>query len=228
MHGFGDDHHIALQQKPQGDLGHGFAVLGPHRRQNRVGEEILPPLGKGAPGLMDDAILLHDGMGRLLLVQGVGFHLVYHGANLHELAQVHQTVGEEVGDPNGPDLPSLVGLFHGPPGAIVVVEGLVDEQQVNVVGVQPLQCLFHSIRLLVEGRPQLGFQKNLLSGHAGLLHCTTYGLFIDIGVCRVDQAIAIRQHIEDGCFRLVRGQKKGSNTCHRHLNSIVQSNIFHY
>ena len=142
---------------------------------------------------MDDAILLHDGMGRLLLVQGVGFHLVYHGANLHELAQVHQTVGEEVGDPNGPDLPSLVGLFHGPPGAIVVVEGLVDEQQVNVVGLEFPQGFLNGgpgLFLPGVGDPDLGGKEDVFPGQAGAFDGPAHALLVVVGLGGVDGPIA--------------------------------------
>ena len=183
---------------------------------------------QGIPCLNDDTFLLEVIFQLLLLIVRMHLGLQNYRLYLTDIQNLTNLRLAKIGQTDGLDLALFVGFLHQLVTGDIVSSGLVDEQQVNVVGVQPLQCLFHSIRLLVEGRPQLGFQKNLLSGHAGLLHCTTYGLFIDIGVCRVDQAIATRQHIEDGCFRLVRGQKKGSNTCHRHLNSIVQSNIFHY
>ena len=52
-------------------------------------------------------------MGRLLLLEHVGFHLVYGGGHLHKLAQIDEPVRVEVGHPNGPQLAGLVSLFHG-------------------------------------------------------------------------------------------------------------------
>ena len=120
--GLRDDHHVALDQKTQGGLGHGLAVLGADGLEGGVGEEVLPSLGEGAPGLVDHAVLGHHLMGGGLLEEGVGLHLVHHGLDLRKLAQVDEPVGVEVGHADGPDLPRLVELRHGPPG--VPVDGL--------------------------------------------------------------------------------------------------------
>ena len=135
----------------------------------------------------------------------MGFHLVYHGANLHELAQVHQTVGEEVGDPNGPDLPSLVGLFHGPPGAIVVVEGLVDEQQVHVIRAQLAQGLVNgSLRLFIPavGNPHLRGEEQFLARHPALLRRAAYGLLIAVNLGRINGTVAGADRVQHAALAL--------------------------
>ena len=121
--GLGDDHHIALQQKPQGHLGGGFTVFLTNLHQDGVGEEILPPFGKGTPALMLHMVLLHVLMGRLLLLEHMGFHLVHSGGHLHKLTQVDEPVRVEVGHPNGPQFSGLIGLLHGPPAGARTFSG---------------------------------------------------------------------------------------------------------
>ena len=59
-------------------------------------------------------------------------------------------------------LPALTGLLHQPVSGRIVAGGLVNQQQVDIVGAQPLQRLVHRVRLLIEGGPQLGLQEDLL------------------------------------------------------------------
>ena len=97
----------------------------------------------------------------------------------------------------------------------------MNQQKVDKIGIQTLQRLFHRVGLLVKRGPQLGFQEDFFPRKAGFLHGASHGLFIDVGVRRVDQAIAVPQRGKDRSLRLVRRKKKGSDARHRHLNAVI-------
>ena len=103
----------------------------------------------------------------------------------------------------------------------------MDQQQVDVGGVQTGKCLVHCAGLLIEAGPQFGFEENLLPLQAGLLHGAANCLFVHIGVSCVDQAIAIPQGTDAGGLCLVRAQKKCANTGHRHFHAVIEYCVFH-
>lgn len=55
--GFGDDHHVALQQKAQGSLRGGLVVLLADFVQDGIGEKVVASLSEGPPGLVLHAVL---------------------------------------------------------------------------------------------------------------------------------------------------------------------------
>jgi hypothetical protein len=57
----------------------------------------------------------------------MGLYLVDRGNDLVVSDEVDEAVGVEVGHADGLDQPIAVQLLHGPPGAVVVAEGLVDQ-----------------------------------------------------------------------------------------------------
>ena len=230
MDGLGDDGDAPLDVPPQGHLGGALAVLPADPRQHRVGEDAVAALGKGAPGLGLDAVLLHEGQGVLLLEEGVELHLVYRRLDLHGLADVRQNVGIAVAHADGPQPAGLVSLLHGPPGADIVPHGLVDQIQVDAAESQ----LFHrgldsSLGPLIAGvlHPQLGGDEQLLPGHAALGHGLAHGLLVHIGRRRVNQAVAGGDGVQhrllaDGRIRHL----EHAETLQGHLNSVVQLDRF--
>ena len=133
----------------------------------------------------------------------------------------------EVGQTDGTDFALLVSLFHQAITGNVITGRLVNEQQVDVVGVQTCQRLVHSIGIGVEAGPQLGFEENFLPLQAGLLHGAAHGFFVAVGVGGVDQAVAVLQGADAGGLCLVRGQKKCANTGHGHFHAVIESCVFH-
>ena len=98
------------------------------------------------------AKLIHEFACLMLLVEYVGFYLVYHWRNLHVGRKIHQMVREEVAHADGTKLACLVSLFQVSIGSVAVAERLVQEHQVDVVGLQFAQTLIdalHSLSLTV-------------------------------------------------------------------------------
>ena len=101
----------------------------------------------------------------------MGFDLVDRGGDLVVVDQVDQPVGVEVGDPDRLDQPLLVQVLHGPPGAVVVPEGLVDQVQVEVVEAESGQRLLEGSLGAVLAAvldPQLGGDKQLVPRDAAV------------------------------------------------------------
>lgn len=58
------------------------------------------------------SVFLHNSVGGLLLLEHMGFNLVYHRRNFGKLAQVNQPVGVKIGNADSAQLPVFIGFFH--------------------------------------------------------------------------------------------------------------------
>ena len=139
--------------------------------------------------------------------------------------QIRQPVGVEAAHADGPDLPLLTQLRHGPPGPVVVAQGLVDQIQVQVVQTQPVQGgLETPLSPLIAGigDPQLGGDEQLLPGEAALPHRLAHRLLVAVGGRRVDEAVA---HVDGVPHRpLTLGRVLdliGAEAQLRHLHAVV-------
>ena len=79
------------------------------------------------------AEFLHDLVRLLLLEKDVRLHLVDGGLDRAEIGKVDQAVGVKVAHADRAYLAGMKRIFHGAVSAVVVAEGLVDEQQIDVV-----------------------------------------------------------------------------------------------
>lgn len=94
--GFGNDGHAALDEEAQRRLGGRLAVLRAHGRERRVREEAVAALGERPSGLVRHPVAVHDLARGALLLEHVRLHLVHHGLDLAEPAEVDQAVRVEV------------------------------------------------------------------------------------------------------------------------------------
>ena len=191
MDRLGDGGEIPLEVPAEDDLGCGLAVPAGDLRQRLVVENILLSLGKGAPRLGNNPIVLHDPQGGVLLEKRVDLNLIDHGPDLLVHAQVYQPLRGEVAHPDGPDRALPVQPLHSPPGAVVVSEGLVNQVQVDVVQPQLLQGTVKGLeRSIIPGvlHPQLGGDEPLIPGHPGTAERPANRRFIRCG--GVKQAVS--------------------------------------
>ena len=107
--------------------------------QDIITEEIVPAFGLKAPKLGPVPIFFHDLPSRDLLVERVQFNLVDCRDNLIELDEIDEPVRIEIAYPDGSNLTFLVCFYHCPVGSVVIVEGLMDKQQVQVIQLKPCQ-----------------------------------------------------------------------------------------
>ena len=141
---------------------------------------------------MLDAVFDHDLVGLALLVEDMGLHLVDHRRDLHKATQVDEPVGVEVGHADGPRLAGLVGFLHGAPGAVIIVERLVDQQKVHIVAAQVFQRLVDGgFGLLIPavGDPDFGGQKQLAAGHTAGGDGCAHRILIVVGLGSVDGTV---------------------------------------
>ena len=219
--GTGDHNVAALDVPAQDDLGIALAVFLCQLREQRLLPQRLVAVSQGIPRLDNDAFLIQKFLQFLFLRIGMHFCLKNCGFYFADVQDLLNLLFVEVGQANGLHLTLLVGFLHLPVAGHIIARGLVDQQEVNIVGVQALERLFHRVRLLIKARPQLGFQENLLPGNTGFLHRSADRLLIYIGVGGVDQPVAALKGREHRCFRLIRAEHKGADTGHRHFYSVV-------
>ena len=142
------------------------------------------------------------------------------------LRQVHEPVGEEVGDADGADLAGGQGLLHGAVGAVVVAEGLVDEQQVDVVGAQAAQGAVDGAGgALVPGvgDPHLGGDEDVLAGQSTGGDGRAHALLVAVGLGGVDVAVADLEGLEHGALGLLRRGQEDAVADLRDVDAVVES-----
>jgi hypothetical protein len=162
------------------------------------------------------------------LEEGVGLDLVDRGGDLVVVDQVHQPVGVEVGDPDRLDHALLVQVLHGPPGAVVVPEGLVDQVQVEVVEAETGQRLLEGSLGAVLAAvldPQLGGDEQLVPRDAAVGDGPADGLFVAVRLRGVEVAVAGGEGIGDGLLGLVGGDLEDAEPEDRHLDAVVEGDV---
>ena len=222
--GLGDENHAALQEEPQRHLRHALAVLLAYLRQHGVGEEAVLALGEGTPRHDVAAVLLHIPLRLHLLVEDVGLHLVDGGLDLDVRLQVDEAVGEEVAHADGAHLALALGALHGAVRAVVVAEGLVDEQQVDVAGLQLAQALQDAgvgFLLARVAYPHLGHDEQLLARHATLPQGLAHALLVVVRLGGVYQPVACLDGVEHAPLTLRRVYLIHAVAQLRHLHAIV-------
>ena len=141
--------------------------------------------------------------------------------------EVSQPLGVEVAHADGSDAAFLVQLLHGPPGAVVVAHGLVDEVEVEVVQAKLVERgLEGSLGPLVGSilRPELGRDEKFLPVDLAVPDRLADGLLVHVGCGSVDQAVARPDRLDDGLpAHLTIGHLEDTETLEGHLDSVVQS-----
>lgn len=158
------------------------------------------------------------------------FNLVDGGLDLGKVLKVEVAVGAEVGNADGTELAGLVEPLHRAVRAVVIAERLVDEQQVEIVGLQLAHRLFDGRLGLFITRvrdPHLGRQEKLLARKAALLQRRAHALFIVIGLRGVDAAVADADGVEHAALRVLGRRLVDAVAQLRHFDAVVQRDIFH-
>ena len=160
------------------------------------------------------------------------FHLVDGGSDLAELRQVHKTVRIKIAHANGAYLSGPVRFFHGPVSAVVIVERLVDEQQIQIIRAQPAQGFVNGrLRLLIPavGNPHLRGKEQLFPRNPALLRCAAYGFLIAVNLRGINRTVADLNRIQHAAFALLSVRNlKNAKSQDRHRNAIVQHHFFHH
>ena len=220
--GTGNDDVAGLNVPTEDNLSVALAVLLGQLAEHWFLDQRLVAVAQRIPRLNHDALAVQELLQRFLLRVGVDLRLEDGGLHFADGQNLLDLLHAEIGQSNGPDLALFVRFLHEPVSGHIVTGRLMDQQQVDVVRVQTLQRLFHSVRLLVKRRPQLGFQEDFFTLQTGLLHGPSHGPLVDVGVGGVDQTAAACKGADAGCLRLIGGQQEGSNASQGHFNAVIQ------
>ena len=99
------------------------------------------------------------------------------------------------------------------------------DHKVDVIAAQTLKRFVHGGVGLIEARPQLGLEEDLLARAVGVAHAAAYGALVDIGVGRIDKLVAVVKGIGHGRLRIV-GRKQVRAQAHlRHLDAVVKCHV---
>lgn len=139
--GLGEHDDPPLDKPAQDNLGGRLSVALGDREDPGVSQNPRRPGAERGPCLVLDAGGDHQVVGRELLAQRVRLDLVHVGRHAAEGAQVGQANGQEVARPDRADLALLIKADEVPPRAVVVGEGLVQQDEVEVVGLDRMSDL---------------------------------------------------------------------------------------
>jgi len=162
----------------------------------------------------------------------IDFDLVDRRRNLIECHQIEQTVGVEIADADCAQLAATVSLLHRAPRTVHIAERLVDQVQIEIVELQPLQRLVdRQPGRFVTGflNPQFAGDEKLLPGDAALFEGIADGRLVEIGCGRIDQAVARTDRIEHAALALGGvGYLEDAKAEHRHPESVIERDIVHF
>lgn len=160
------------------------------------------------PCLVLDAGGGHQVVGSELLAQRVRLDLVHVGRHAAEGTQVGQAHGQEVARPDRADLALLIKADEVPPRAAVVGEGLVQQDEVEVVGLEPHERPLDGavgLALAVTPDPDLGRQELVGAVDRRGLDGIPHLLHVEIALGGVEMAVADADGLVDNPSALVGG-----------------------
>lgn len=141
-------------------------------------------------------------------------------------------VRHEVAYPDRAHFPVVVQLLQRTVGAEGLVElarqGLVQEQQVDLVDAELASALVERVQRLVESvvaDPDLRLDEDLVPGETGLADRVADAALVRIRSRGVDQPVPGRKGRGDGFFRLGRRGLEDAEAEDRHHDAVVQSEI---
>ena len=149
--------------------------------------------------------------------------LIDHGRDLRKIGDVDETVRHEVGDADGADFAGLVRLLHGAVSAVIIIEWLVDQHKVHIVGAQLFQrCIDRSLRLLIAAvaDPDLGGQKQPVARYAAIGDGSTYAFLVKISLRGIDAPVANGDRLQHAAFGILRRDLKNAVAQHRNFDAV--------
>ncbi len=150
---------VPLDEPADDDLSHALLVLLTDRNEQVILKDPVFPLGEWRPGFGLHLVLQEELVRLDLLLEGIDLNLFDSRSDGMVDHQVGNPIRVKVGNPDGLDLPLFVQLFHGPPLPIDVAIGLMDEVEVQIIQLKPVQRALE--------RPQGTFVPILLDPELG-------------------------------------------------------------
>lgn len=109
--------------------------------------------------------------GNLLLLEHMGFNLIYGGNDLAESGKVNIAVGIKIAHAYRPCLALPVRLLHSAVGAVIIAKRLVNQQKIHIVALKLFKRLVdRCLRLVIAciANPHLCCEEDILSWYSAL------------------------------------------------------------
>ena len=138
--------------------------------------------------------------------------------------EIDEAIGIEVAHADGSYLTFTIRTLHSSVRTIVIAERLMDQEQVNIVGLELLQTFEDGGISLLFARisdPDLRHYEEFGARHATLGDGLTYTLFILIGLSRIDHPVAYTDGIQDTALSFLRIDLVYAIAQLRHLHTII-------
>src|SRR5690242_21580638 len=230
-HRLGENDDASLRHPAEDDLCHAALVSLGDAQQQRVCEDVIAPLGERSPGFRLDIVCLKKRLRIDLLMEGIDFDLIDRRYDLVVNHQVHEAVRMKVRNADGLDRASAIRLLHRAPLAIYVAIGLMNQVQVEVFQLQPLERPLQShLRpfVAVPLNPELRGDEQLLPGDAASLDPPPDCFLVEIGSGSVDVAIADLNGVDYALLALRRiGYLENAEAEERYAKAIIQLYLLH-
>ena len=157
-------------------------------------------------------------------------YLVHLRHHIEVGAQVDVMIWIEIRHTDGPQLALLVSLFQGAIGPIAVAVGLVQQHEVEILGLHLAQALVNrslGLFVTVVRKPYLRDEEQVFAPQAALLPGIAHTFLVLVSLCCVYHSIAHAQRIAYATFTLFGRHLKHSVTHLWHFNAIVQFDSLH-
>ncbi len=216
----------ALHLPAQHHLRRALAVLLSDVHKCFLCEHRVESFGERSPGHHLHPELLQGLLSSQLLMMRMNLDLVDRGHHLVEDREIGELIRREVAHTNRTGQLLFLQFLHHSPRSEWIVEWLVNQVSINVIGIESLEGSLERIARLVAvgiADPQLGYQKNVFSRHTAGLNRLTDRFFVAIGSGSINQAIAKLQRAGHGSLALCGiGNLKDPESELRHFESIVE------
>ncbi|MPN27791.1 hypothetical protein SDC9_175225 [bioreactor metagenome] len=193
-----------LNMPAQDDLRIGLTVFCSDFREQRFREQRLIAVTQRIPALDDSAIGRNSRFERFLLVIGMAFHLQHGGFDFGKRKHVFQPIRLEVGQADASDFSCRNGFFHIPPCAAIIAKLLMQQQEVDVAGLQAVKhfvdCNCRNALAVVAG-PEFGCDPDVLARDAALFHGLSHAALVLISMRGVDVPVTQLERCETSLFR---------------------------
>ena len=182
-----------LQVPAQDDLSRALAVLLRQLGENRLGHQFGIAVAKRIPGLERHVAVLEERLHLMLVPIRVHLDLQHRGGDRSHVEHLLRLGLAEVRQADRTHLARSHGILHRLPRFRVPAVGLVQEQQIQIVGVQAAQCGVDGLAAVLVPvilREQLGGDEEFAAVDAAALDDAADGLLVEVGVGRVDMTVA--------------------------------------
>ena len=176
------------------------------------------------------AVFFQNGSRFFLLLEHMGLHLIDSRNDLAEIRQIHKTVRVEVGNADRTDFPRPVRLLHRPIRAIIVVERLMDQQQINVFALQFIQRFLNGSLCVFIPRicdPYFRCKKQFFARNAAFHDRVPHAFLVAISLRGVNAAISHLNGIQYTAHGFHRVYLINTVSQYRHLDPVIQRHKFH-